>query len=92
MYRPGKTDWPVSQRSDAVDLNDSPEQAKYRAKVRAWLVEHKDEAPVGPFAGEASEVARVVNAPLWRLLRKAVPSPLPPGFRSRRRSRAHRPG
>jgi len=29
-----------------LDLNDTPDQAEYRAKVRAWLEEHKDEAPV----------------------------------------------
>ena len=29
-----------------MDLNDTPEQAEYRAKVRAWLREHRDEAPV----------------------------------------------
>ena len=29
-----------------MDLNDTPEQAEYRAKVRAWLQEHRDEAPV----------------------------------------------
>jgi alkylation response protein AidB-like acyl-CoA dehydrogenase len=28
-----------------VDLNDSPQQAQYREKVRAWLEEHKAEAP-----------------------------------------------
>jgi alkylation response protein AidB-like acyl-CoA dehydrogenase len=28
-----------------VDLNDTPEQAEYRARVRAWLEEHRDEAP-----------------------------------------------
>jgi alkylation response protein AidB-like acyl-CoA dehydrogenase len=28
-----------------VDLNDTPQQAEYRAKVRAWLEEHKGEAP-----------------------------------------------
>jgi alkylation response protein AidB-like acyl-CoA dehydrogenase len=28
-----------------VDLNDTPEQAQYRAKVRAWLEEHAAEAP-----------------------------------------------
>jgi alkylation response protein AidB-like acyl-CoA dehydrogenase len=28
-----------------VDLNDSPEQAEFRTKVRAWLDEHKGEAP-----------------------------------------------
>jgi alkylation response protein AidB-like acyl-CoA dehydrogenase len=29
-----------------VDLNDTPEQAEYRAKVRAWFDDHKDAAPV----------------------------------------------
>jgi alkylation response protein AidB-like acyl-CoA dehydrogenase len=29
-----------------VDLNDTPEQAEYRERVRAWLEEHKGEAPV----------------------------------------------
>jgi alkylation response protein AidB-like acyl-CoA dehydrogenase len=35
-----------------VDLDDTPEQAAHRAKVRAWLEEHKGEAPVlqGPNA------------------------------------------
>ncbi|HYY05024.1 MAG TPA: acyl-CoA dehydrogenase family protein [Candidatus Limnocylindria bacterium] len=35
-----------------MDLNDTPEQAQYREKVRAWLEEHKHEAPVleGPGA------------------------------------------
>jgi alkylation response protein AidB-like acyl-CoA dehydrogenase len=28
-----------------VDLNDTPQQAEYRAKVRAWLEEHKTQAP-----------------------------------------------
>ena len=28
-----------------MDLNDTPEQARYRAKVRAWLEEHAGEAP-----------------------------------------------
>lgn len=28
-----------------MDLNDTPEQAQYRAQVRAWLEEHKSEAP-----------------------------------------------
>jgi alkylation response protein AidB-like acyl-CoA dehydrogenase len=28
-----------------VDLNDTPEQAQYRAKIRAWLEDHKHEAP-----------------------------------------------
>ena len=29
-----------------MDLNDTPAQAQYRAKVRAWLEQHSDEAPV----------------------------------------------
>jgi alkylation response protein AidB-like acyl-CoA dehydrogenase len=29
-----------------VDLDDTPEQAAYRAKVRAWLEQHSSEAPV----------------------------------------------
>jgi alkylation response protein AidB-like acyl-CoA dehydrogenase len=35
-----------------MDLNDTPEQASYRAQVRAWLEEHRAEAPVlsGPDA------------------------------------------
>ena len=35
-----------------MDLNDTPEQAEFREKVRSWLEEHKSEAPVleGPDA------------------------------------------
>jgi alkylation response protein AidB-like acyl-CoA dehydrogenase len=29
-----------------VDLNDTPEQARYRDQVRTWLEEHRSEAPV----------------------------------------------
>ena len=29
-----------------MDLDDTPEQAAYRAQVRSWLEEHKSEAPV----------------------------------------------
>jgi alkylation response protein AidB-like acyl-CoA dehydrogenase len=28
-----------------VDLNDTPDQARYRERVRAWLADHRDEAP-----------------------------------------------
>jgi alkylation response protein AidB-like acyl-CoA dehydrogenase len=34
-----------------VDLKDTPEHAEYRARVRAWIEEHKHEAPVGADAG-----------------------------------------
>jgi alkylation response protein AidB-like acyl-CoA dehydrogenase len=40
-----------------VDLNDTPEQARYRAMVRAWLKEHADEAPVEQGDDEAAYVA-----------------------------------
>jgi alkylation response protein AidB-like acyl-CoA dehydrogenase len=40
-----------------VDLNDSPDQARYRAKVRAWLEQHRDEAPVAAASDEAQDVA-----------------------------------
>src|SRR5258708_39167643 len=35
-----------------MDLNDTPEQAEYRAKVRGWLEAHASDAPVlsGPNA------------------------------------------
>ncbi|MBU6338210.1 MAG: acyl-CoA dehydrogenase, partial [Acidobacteria bacterium] len=44
-----------------MDLNDTPEQAEYRAGIRAWLDEHKDEAPVLQGEGaitDPDEVAR----------------------------------
>ena len=40
-----------------MDLNDTPEQAQYRAKVRAWLEEHKHEAPPEQGQDEAAHVA-----------------------------------
>jgi alkylation response protein AidB-like acyl-CoA dehydrogenase len=40
-----------------VDLDDTPEQAEYRAQVRAWLAEHKDEAPHLPGRGARDEDA-----------------------------------
>jgi alkylation response protein AidB-like acyl-CoA dehydrogenase len=40
-----------------VDLNDTPEQARYRAEVRAWLEEHAGEAPVEQGEDEAAYIA-----------------------------------
>jgi alkylation response protein AidB-like acyl-CoA dehydrogenase len=40
-----------------VDLNDTPEQARYRAMVRAWLEEHAHEAPVEQGEDEAAYIA-----------------------------------
>jgi alkylation response protein AidB-like acyl-CoA dehydrogenase len=45
-----------------VDLNDTPEQAAYRAEARAWLDEHKSEAPArqGSYEDESYVTARRV--------------------------------
>jgi alkylation response protein AidB-like acyl-CoA dehydrogenase len=45
-----------------VDLNDSPEQAEYRTKVRAWLEEHKGEAPVLRGEGALTDEDEIVAA------------------------------
>ena len=39
-----------------MDLNDTPEQVQYRARVRAWLQEHKDEAPAEQGDDDASHI------------------------------------
>ncbi len=40
-----------------MDLNDTPEQARYRAKVRAWLDDHASEAPTEQGDDEAAYIA-----------------------------------
>ncbi|MEA2151293.1 MAG: hypothetical protein QOD69_3123, partial [Solirubrobacteraceae bacterium] len=40
-----------------MDLNDTPEQARYRAKVRAWLQEHAAGAPVQQDEEDAAYIA-----------------------------------
>jgi alkylation response protein AidB-like acyl-CoA dehydrogenase len=45
-----------------VDLNDSPEQAQYREKVRAWLEEHKGDAPVLRGEGALTDEHEIVAA------------------------------
>jgi alkylation response protein AidB-like acyl-CoA dehydrogenase len=47
-----------------VDLNDTPEQARYRAKVRAWLERHRDEAP--PRSGSAEDRAYIDARRAWQ--------------------------
>ena len=42
-----------AKKENAVDLDDTPEQAAYRAQVRGWLEEHKPEAPVLAGPGSA---------------------------------------
>src|SRR6202043_3064221 len=46
----------------AVDLNDTPEQAEYRAKVRAWLEQHRDEAPVVSGPGAIADERELIAA------------------------------
>jgi alkylation response protein AidB-like acyl-CoA dehydrogenase len=45
-----------------VDLNDSPEQAQYRVEVRAWLEDHKSEAPVLRGEGALTDEDEIVAA------------------------------
>ena len=45
-----------------MDLNDTPEQAAYREKVRAWLEEHKDQAPVLRGEGALTDEDEIVAA------------------------------
>jgi len=45
-----------------VDLNDTPEQAEYRTKVRSWLEEHKAQAPVLTGEGALTDEAEIVDA------------------------------
>jgi len=47
-----------------VDLNDSPQQAEFRAKVRSWLEEHKAEAP--PRAPTGDEDAYIQARREWQ--------------------------
>jgi hypothetical protein len=46
-----------------VDLNDTPEQAEYRAHARAWLEANKDEAP--PRSGSYEDTAYVDARRAW---------------------------
>jgi alkylation response protein AidB-like acyl-CoA dehydrogenase len=45
-----------------VDLNDTPEQARYRDHVRSWLEEHKSEAPVLRGKGALKDEDEIVAA------------------------------
>ncbi|HEY1521669.1 MAG TPA: acyl-CoA dehydrogenase family protein [Solirubrobacteraceae bacterium] len=47
-----------------MDLNDTPEQAEYREKVRAWLEAHKDEAP--PRSGSSEDPGYVDARRAWQ--------------------------
>ena len=45
-----------------MDLNDSPEQAAFRAQVRAWLEDHKAQAPVLQGEGALSDPDEILAA------------------------------
>ncbi len=45
-----------------MDLNDTPEQAQYRERVRSWLEEHKSEAPVLEGPGAITDEHEIVKA------------------------------
>jgi alkylation response protein AidB-like acyl-CoA dehydrogenase len=47
-----------------VDLNDTPEQAEFRATTRAWLEAHKSEAPVN--SGDAEDTAYLDTRRVWQ--------------------------
>jgi alkylation response protein AidB-like acyl-CoA dehydrogenase len=47
-----------------VDLNDTPEQAEYREKVRSWLEAHKDEAP--PRSGSTEDEDYISARRAWQ--------------------------
>jgi len=45
-----------------VDLDDTPEQAAYRAQVRSWLDEHKHEAPILQGPGAIEDEQEIIAA------------------------------
>jgi alkylation response protein AidB-like acyl-CoA dehydrogenase len=47
-----------------VDLNDTPQQAEYREKVRSWLEAHKHEAP--PRSGSSEDSAYFDSRRAWQ--------------------------
>ncbi|MFL5823139.1 MAG: acyl-CoA dehydrogenase family protein [Solirubrobacteraceae bacterium] len=47
-----------------MDLNDTPEQAQYREKARAWLEAHKDEAPAR--SGSTEDASYVDSRRAWQ--------------------------
>ncbi|HEV3047370.1 MAG TPA: acyl-CoA dehydrogenase family protein [Solirubrobacteraceae bacterium] len=45
-----------------MDLDDTPEQAAYRAQVRSWLDEHKSEAPILQGPGAIEDEQEIIAA------------------------------
>jgi alkylation response protein AidB-like acyl-CoA dehydrogenase len=49
-----------------MDLNDTPELAEYRAKVRAWLEEHREAAPVNAGASQVEDAEAIAARRAWQ--------------------------
>jgi alkylation response protein AidB-like acyl-CoA dehydrogenase len=49
-----------------MDLKDTPELAEHRAKVRAWLDEHKGEAPLNPGAQQVEGDELITARRAWQ--------------------------
>jgi len=49
-----------------MDLNDTPELAEHRAKVRAWLAKHKHEAPVNEGASQVEAEHDIAARRAWQ--------------------------
>lgn len=47
-----------------MDLNDTPEQAAFRQQVRAWLEEHRHEAP--PVSGSSEDMGYIAARRAWQ--------------------------
>src|SRR5581483_9273569 len=66
--RAGRLPFPVasltgqSAKGGAVDLDDTPDQAAFRAQVRSWLEEHKSEAPVLSGPGALQDEEEIIAA------------------------------
>jgi alkylation response protein AidB-like acyl-CoA dehydrogenase len=49
-----------------MDLNDTPELAEYRAKVRSWLEQHRDEAPLNEGASQVEGADQIAARRAWQ--------------------------
>src|SRR5947209_8650065 len=54
----------LPERNPPVDLNDTPEQAEFRAEVRGWLDQHHAEAP--PSSGSSEDSAYIEARRGWQ--------------------------
>jgi alkylation response protein AidB-like acyl-CoA dehydrogenase len=57
-------DSPADFEENEVDLNDTPEQASYRAEVAAWLQDNKADAP--PRSGSSEDTEYIDSRRAWQ--------------------------